>query len=161
MNALRFYTADGQPLTLGTRIGKGGEGEVFVAAGSSDTLVKIYTLPDLHSREAKVRRMVAAGLANTTKFITFPVAPVRDGAGKFVGFTMRRIDKHQALHEVYPPGARKAAFPRWDYRFLVHAAANISRVVATAHSAECVIGDVNHSSILISDDAQAALIDAD
>jgi DNA-binding helix-hairpin-helix protein with protein kinase domain len=160
MKTQTLYT-EGQPIKLGTRIGRGGEGEVFAVAGASDTLVKIYTLPDLRSREAKVRRMITADLANTTKFITFPVAPVRDGAGKFTGFTMRRIDKHQALHEVYPPGARKVAFPRWDYRFLVHAATNISRVVAVAHSAECVIGDVNHSSILIGDDAQAALIDAD
>jgi DNA-binding helix-hairpin-helix protein with protein kinase domain len=161
MNTPTLYIADGRPLKLDARIGKGGEGEVYALAGSSDTLAKIYTLPDLRSREAKVRRMIAADLAKTTNFITFPVALVRDRAGNFAGFTMRRIDKHQALHEVYPPGARKAAFPRWDYGFLVHAATNISRVVAAAHAAECVIGDVNHSSILISDDAQAALIDAD
>src|SRR5437763_12181807 len=122
-----LYTANGQPLKLDARIGKGGEGEVYALAGSSETLVKIYTVPDLRTREAKVHRMIAADLAKTSNFIMFPVAVVRDKAGKFAGFTMRRIHKHQVLHEVYPPGARKAVYPKWDYRFLVHAATNISR----------------------------------
>lgn len=161
MKAPTLFTADGRPLALDRRVGKGGEGEVYALTSSSDTLVKFYTLADLASREAKVKRMIAAGLAKTSPLISFPLAVVRDKAGKFAGFTMKAVVEHQPLHELYSPGARKASFPRADYRFLVRSAANISRAVASAHAADCVIGDINHSGILISDKATAALIDAD
>lgn len=161
MRTPTLFTADGRALALDRRVGKGGEGEVYALANSSDTLVKFYTLADLASREAKVKRMIAAGLAKNSPLISFPLGVVHDKAGKFAGFTMKAVVEHQPLHELYSPGARKASFPRADYRFLVRSAANISRAVASAHAAECVIGDINHSGILISDKATAALIDAD
>ena len=52
-------------------------------------------------------------------------------------------------------------FPEASYRFLVHAALNTARGVASVHKAGCVIGDINHSGVLISNQAIAALIDAD
>lgn len=156
-----LFSPDGRPLALDRRVGKGGEGEVYGVAGSADVLVKFYTLTDLDSREAKVKAMIAQGLAKASPLIAFPVQVVKDKTGKFAGFTMKRVNEHQALHELYSPGARKAAFPRADYRFLVRAAANIARAVAAAHHSECVIGDINHSGVLVSDKATAALIDAD
>lgn len=161
MTTPTLFTQDGRPLTLDGRVGKGGEGEVYGVAGTTDVLVKFYTLADLDSREAKVKAMIAQGLAKASPLIAFPVQVVKDKAGKFAGFTMKRVREHQALHELYSPGARKAAFPRADYRFLVRAAANIARAVAAAHHADCVIGDINHSGVLVSDKATAALIDAD
>lgn len=161
MKTPTLFTQDGRPLTLDRRVGKGGEGEVYGVAGATDVLVKFYTLADLDSREAKVKAMIAQGLAKASPLIAFPVQVVKDRTGKFAGFTMKRVSEHQALHELYSPGARKAAFPRADYRFLVRAAANIARAVAAAHHADCVIGDLNHSGVLVSDKATAALIDAD
>lgn len=43
----------------------------------------------------------------------------------------------------------------------MHAALNTARAVASVHKAGCVIGDINHSGVLISDEAKVALIDAD
>ncbi len=159
---VELFTTDGAPLQVGKLIGRGGEGEVYAINGSADRLVKRYTLSDLASREAKVRRMVTAELYRSTNLIAFPINSVRDRRGRFAGFTMARIDGHEPLHELYSPGARKAAFPGASYTFLVRAAANIARVVGTAHASGCVIGDINHSGVLISTkDATAALIDAD
>jgi DNA-binding helix-hairpin-helix protein with protein kinase domain len=159
---LELYTADGARLQLGKLVGRGGEGEVYAVNGAGDQLVKRYTLADLASREAKVRRMVAAELHRTTNLIAFPISPVKDARGKFAGFTMARVNGHEPLHELYSPGARKAAFPAANYKFLVRAAANVARVVGTAHAAGCVIGDINHSGVLVSTkNATAALIDAD
>jgi DNA-binding helix-hairpin-helix protein with protein kinase domain len=155
------FSADMIPLRLGCRIGKGAEGEVYAIDSPGDQVVKIYTVADTKSREAKVRKMIADGLAQATPLIAFPLALIRDQSGAFAGFTMRRVAGHQHLHELYAPGARKAAFPKADYRFLVRAATNVARAVGSAHNNRCVIGDINHSGILISDQAKAALIDAD
>ena len=48
-----------------------------------------------------------------------------------------------------------------DFRFLVRTALNLANSVAAVHSSGCVIGDINHSGILISEEALATLIDAD
>lgn len=156
-----LYTSDGRPLQLGKRIGKGGEGEVFILPESPNLAAKIYTVADLASREAKVRAMLAAKLMSTTSLIAYPSGLIVDRTGKFVGFMMRLIPNHQSLHELYGVAARKTAFPKADYRFLVRTATNIARAIAQAHSDNCVIGDINHSSILVSQQATVALIDSD
>jgi len=151
---------NGDSLTVGERIGRGGEGDVHVITDDPSHAVKLYTVTDLDERRDKVRAMVRANLAAKSDLVAFPVAIVNSG-GRFAGFTMRRITGRKPLHELYSPGARKSAFPRADYRFLVRTAANIARAVGAVHETGCVIGDVNHSGILIADTATVALIDAD
>lgn len=156
-----LFSADMKPLRVSSLIGRGGEGEVYALHGIQDQVVKLYTVADTQSREAKIEKMIADGLSKLTPLIAFPVAIIRNKAGAFVGFTMMKFSGHQPLHELYAPGARKISFPRADYRFLVRTAANVARAVASAHGNNCVIGDINHSGILISEQATAALIDAD
>jgi DNA-binding helix-hairpin-helix protein with protein kinase domain len=155
------FGEDGNRVKLGTRIGGGGEGEVYTIEGSPDRAVKIYTIAEKRNREAKVRKMIADQLHQRSKLIAFPIGLLHDTSGRFAGFTMEKVSGHKALHDLYAPGARKAEFPSADYRFLVRAATNIARAVGMAHATGCVIGDVNHSGILISDRATATLIDAD
>lgn len=152
---------EGKPLQLGKRIGRGGEGDVYLIADGSNRAVKFYTVSDPTTREAKIRAMVEKRLSGTSSLVAFPLAVARSREGKFAGFLMNLVVGHKPLFEIYSPGARKKNFPRADYRFLVRAAANIARAVGAVHNANCVIGDINHSGILISDKAIAALIDAD
>ncbi len=152
---------DDRELPLGKRIGKGGEGEVFIAMAESGLAVKLYTVQDKASREKKIVAMIRAGLARKSPLTAFPIAIVRKKNGDFVGFTMRLVPDHKPLHELYAPGSRKQKFPQADFRFLVRAAANIARGIASVHNSGCVIGDINHSSILISNKATVAIIDAD
>jgi DNA-binding helix-hairpin-helix protein with protein kinase domain len=148
-------------LELVKRIGKGGEGEVWLLAGEAKQAVKFYTLADLASREAKVRAMVKLGLSDTYKLVSYPREAVTSKAGKFAGFTMNLVEGGRQLHELYGVKSRKIHFPNKDYRFLVRAAANTARAVAQVHSSPCVIGDLNHSGVLVRSDATVALIDAD
>lgn len=152
--------SDGRPMRLGKMIGKGGEGEVYALADDPDRAVKVYGTPDAE-REAKVRAMVARRLSDGSDLIAFPEAVVTTGHGRFAGFVMRLVKGHTSLHELYSPGSRKIHFPKADYRFTVRAALNIARGVAKVHDLGAVIGDINHSGVLISDRAVAALIDAD
>jgi DNA-binding helix-hairpin-helix protein with protein kinase domain len=160
MNHPALYM-DGKQLQLGRRIGKGGEGDVFALVTSNEFAVKFYTTRDGASRESKINAMVRARLADKSMLVAFPTAMVRRKDGSFAGFMMRLVAGHKPLHELYSPGARKLHFPQADYRFLVRAAANIARAIAQVHVNGCVIGDINHSGILVSDRAVAALIDAD
>ena len=105
--------------------------------------------------------MVLAGLAQASKLVSYPSAVVTDSKGRFAGFLMRLVQDHQPIHHLYAPGDRKANFPAVDYRFLVHTARNLASAVADVHSRNCVIGDINHSGILVSNQAIVALIDAD
>lgn len=150
-----------RPLRLGPRIGKGGEGEVYKVDGDPALAVKIYTAVDRSIRESKITAMVTAELAAKAPLVAFPVSITRRSDGNFAGFLMRLVGNHQPLHELYSPGSRKTHFPQADYRFLVRAAANISRAIASVHAAGCVVGDINHSGILVSSKATVALIDAD
>ena len=151
---------DGKPVRLGKRLGKGGEGEVFALTDMDGHAIKIYAKPDA-KREAKINAMIGGGLAKGSNLIAFPSAVARDGAKRFAGFTMRLVAGHTSLHDLYAPGSRKIHFPKADYRFTIRAATNIARAIAKVHELGAVIGDINHSGILISNEARAALIDAD
>lgn len=153
--------ADGARLQLGRRIGRGGEGDVYTLADRNDLAVKFYTVRDALSRESKIVTMVRARLADRSSFVAFPLNIARHRDGRFAGFVMRMVSGHRPLHELYSPKARKHNFPKADYRFLIRSAANVARAVGSVHENGCVIGDINHSGILISDQALAALIDAD
>jgi DNA-binding helix-hairpin-helix protein with protein kinase domain len=65
------------------------------------------------------------------------------------------------MHELYSPKSRKVQYPKANYRHLVHAALNVARAVGKVHETGCVIGDFNHSGVLVSEMFTVALIDAD
>lgn len=162
MSALggQYFTPAG-PIALGQRIGKGGEGEVFLLTGQNGAAVKLYNPALRASREKKIERLVSMNLGQTIPFAAFPLAVVRDASGKFAGFTMNAIKDHVPIFEVFGPGSRKRVLPAWDYRHLVRAARNLSQAVGAIHQAGCVIGDINSNGILVGKDATVALIDAD
>ena len=142
-------------------IGTGGEGEVYSVNGRSGLAVKIYNKDLRAKREHKVRAMVGEGLAVKTDLIAYPNEVVTDRRGNFLGFVMRLVSGYRPLHELYSPKSRQRHFPKADYRFIVHAALNVARAVGKVHQTGCVIGDLNHSGVLVAQDATVALIDAD
>jgi DNA-binding helix-hairpin-helix protein with protein kinase domain len=152
---------DQRQVLLGKRLGKGGEGEVYSIEGDGQHAVKIYTLADTADRERKISAMISARLAAHAPEVAFPLSVARTRNGKFAGFLMRLVADHKPLHELYSPGSRKLHFPRADYRFTVRTVLNIAKAVASVHKLGCVIGDINHSSILVSQHATVALIDSD
>lgn len=151
----------GKRAALGKPLGRGGEGDVYALADHANMAVKVYKETLRRSREAKVRAMVESRLADKTELVAFPSAVATDGAGAFAGFTMRLVSGYRPIHELYSPKSRRIQFPKADYRFLVQVAQNIARAVATVHQAGCVIGDFNHSGVLVASNATVALIDAD
>jgi len=158
---LREVIVDRRAFRLGRLIGKGGEGVVHALGDDNKFAVKLYNSPDAARKEAKIAAMVGAQLAANAPLVAFPLAIARNEGGLFLGFVMRLVGEHKPLHDLYSPGPRKNHFPQADYRFLVRAASNLARAVASVHQSQCVIGDINHSGILVSPKATVALIDAD
>lgn len=152
---------DGQTVTLGRSIGKGGEGEVFALEGRAKEALKVYK-PDLRAaREAKVRAMVSGDLAKRTDLVAFPASIATSTDRKFIGFVMRLVSGYRPLHQIYSPKSRQIHFPEADYRAVVRTALNVANAVGKVHQSGCVIGDLNHSGILVAKNATVSLIDAD
>ncbi|MDO4904703.1 MAG: hypothetical protein Q4A16_04000 [Lautropia sp.] len=168
---LRLKRSDGKTLTLGRQLGAGGEGVVNQVINLKGYAVKRYLDDDpakLAEKARKIEAMVRAGLARneheSLSFAAFPVDTVHTPHGEFAGFLMRVFDRRWQLHEVFSPlffREQHEDFPQYDYRFLVCVATNIARAVANIHATGCVIGDMNASGMLISDDGTVALVDAD
>jgi DNA-binding helix-hairpin-helix protein with protein kinase domain len=74
---------------------------------------------------------------------------------------MDRVEGHEDIHTLYGPRSRVRSFPQADYRFLVHAAANLARAFSAVHECGVVIGDVNDKFALVSNRATVRLIDCD
>ena len=156
-----YYTGNGSTIKPAAVLGKGGEGTVFSIQNENDLAVKLY-LPHLAAeRHAKITGMVSANLHASATFVAYPIDTVFATGGRFFGFTMRIMPGRKPAHQLYSPTGRKAAFPRATYPMLVRATANIARAVYNVHSTGCVIGDINHSGVLVSDNATVVLIDSD
>ncbi|CAN7238793.1 protein kinase domain-containing protein [Pararhizobium sp. LjRoot255] len=155
------FFASGKKMPLGPLLGKGAEGAVYNISGSSDIAVKIYNDGKAPERHEKIVAMVAAGLSSTSAYVAYPLEVVTRQNGKFAGFTMRKAAGFKTVHDLYGPGSRRAEFPAADVRFLVRAAYNLSSAIASIHRSGCVIGDINHSGILVSAQALVTLIDSD
>lgn len=158
MTVLR--SASGGAISLGDVIGRGGEGTVYAIKGKPGIAAKIYKPELAQERNAKIAAMTAAKW-EAQGVVAFPIDALFNSAGTFSGFSMPLVGGHRAVHELYSPAGRKNAFPKATYPFLVRCVLNIARAVARVHATGCVIGDVNHSGILVSDTATVTLIDAD
>ena len=77
------------------------------------------------------------------------------------GFSCRELTGHKTIHTLYTPKSRKNDFPEADWKFLIRSATNVARAVAIVHEHGCVIGDINHGSILVSPKATVKLINCE
>ena len=74
---------------------------------------------------------------------------------------MARMIGRKPAHQLYSPAGRKNVFPRATYPMLVHTSRNVAAAIKIVHKSGCVVGDINHSGVLVSDDATIVLIDSD
>ena len=74
---------------------------------------------------------------------------------------MPKISGYQEIHNLYSPKSRLNSFSEATWKFLIHAAANLSRAFAVVHEHGHLIGDVNHANVLVSSQATVRLIDCD
>ncbi len=145
----------------GPLVGEGGEGRIYEVQGRPDLVVKVYHAPLSATKAAKMRAMIARRPPAVERYAAWPLRLLKDANGAAGAVVMPRITGGRDIHLLYSPRARRQHFPQADWSFLILTAQNVAAAFANVHAAGCVIGDVNHGSVLVKDDAQVALIDCD
>jgi DNA-binding helix-hairpin-helix protein with protein kinase domain len=152
----------GQRLRLGALLGRGGEGSVFEVPNNPEFVAKIYHASLSVERADKIRAMIALRNDRICKLTAWPVDLLSMADSRApIGLLMPRISGRKDIHHLYSPKSRRADFQRADWRFLIRASANTARAFLVVHDTGCVIGDVNHSGVLVAQDATVRLIDCD
>ncbi|MCX8500549.1 MAG: hypothetical protein ORO03_02475, partial [Alphaproteobacteria bacterium] len=160
--APRVRTHEGE-LILGEPIGRGGEGMVYAVVNRPEIAAKVYLQPQSPEKTAKLEAMVRLQSPILAGLTAWPQELLRPhgASDAVIGFLMPRIAAAQDIHTLYSPRSRKQSFPKADWRFLVRAASNLARAFAVVHDSGTVVGDVNHGSIMVTNQATVTLIDCD
>jgi DNA-binding helix-hairpin-helix protein with protein kinase domain len=146
---------------LGSELGKGGEGWVFEVSSDPKLAAKVYHTHLKAEKADKIRLMASVQNDQIVSVAAWPLDLLSTSSGDPVGFIMPKIDGRKDIHQLYSPKSRRVEFQRADWRFLIRAAANTARAFSAVHNLGCIIGDVNHGSILVGQDATVRLIDCD
>lgn len=160
MTSSHLRTLDGRPVVLGKRLGRGGEGAVHLIANAPGYAVKVYHEYDAR-RSARLSAALRTDYAHSVPAVAWPRRLVMDQEGRKVGFIMEAYPDARPVHDLYTPLSRRIHFPNVGWPFLVRAALNLARVVARLHADGIVIGDLNHSSVMVLPVATVRLVDAD
>lgn len=161
MRPPQLVTQSGAKLMLGAMLGQGGEGAVWEIASQPDRVAKVYHKPLAPERAEKIRLMSQVGGDALRQLTAWPIELVHQPGLGPIGLLMPKISGRKDIHALYSPKSRRSEFQRADWRFLIRVAANAARAFAAVHQSGAVIGDVNHGSILVGQDATVRLIDCD
>src|ERR1044072_6926798 len=140
----QLYSSDGKPISLGRRLGQGGEGAVHEVSSQTDLVAKIYHNATTREKAAKLTAMVMLKTERLLKLSAWPIDTLHEqNGGSVKGFVMPRVVGHQDIHILYGIKSRHAEYPDARWPFLIHAAANVARAFSVIHEHGHVIGDVN------------------
>lgn len=157
-----IYNTKHQSLSLGEKIGTGGEGSVYELQGQPEFVAKLYHEPPAPEKAAKLIALAKRGTERLHKMSAWPVDVLRDWPdGNVIGFVMRKIAQAEEVHTLHSPKSRLKKFPEASWAFLLHVATNIARAIAAMHEAGFVVGDVNPKNILVTRQATVYLLDCD
>lgn len=156
------FDKHGQPVNLGTELGRGGEGSVYEIAGHTDIVAKIYHKPLALDKAAKIAAMTLLPSDRLLNIAAWPINTIHQKPGAAVcGLVMPKVSGFKEVHTLYGPKSRLTHFPNATWPFLVHAAINSARAFSVMHEMGHVVGDVNQSNLYVSDKATVKLIDCD
>ena len=158
----QLYSSQGGPVSLGARLGQGGEGAVYEVIDRAGFVAELYHKAVSAEKAEKLSAMVALKTERLLKLSAWPVdALYEQPGGQLKGFLMPRVQGHKDIHILYGVKSRHSEYPEARWPFLIHAAANVARAFAVIHEHGHVIGDVNHGGVVVSDTATVMLVDTD
>lgn len=164
---MNLTDAAGRSVSLGSRLGRGGEAEVFPVTTDSTVVAKIYHNPSAE-RAAKLQVMLANPPSDPTAAqghvsICWPTGLLFDHRKVSVGFLMHRVDfsSNVPVFSLYNPRDRQQVAPAFTWEYLLRTAVNIASTVDAIHARGYVVGDLNESNLLVANTALITLVDCD
>lgn len=156
--------ATGGALRLESEFRRSGEGSIW-RCEDEHLVAKLYHAPLNTAQRRKLQLMIAhpprdPTLAAGHRSLAWPVDLLLDANDQTIGFVMPAIRDSVTLINVANPTLRKK-HTRFNWRYLLRAAANIAAVFEAVHRAGYVIGDVKDANVLINRQALPALVDCD
>lgn len=155
-------TRNGQNLTLGEEINRGGEARIWTVQREPQQLAKLYFTPTAQ-HEAKLRAMLANPPRQPRDHtaIAWPTDLLYQN-GSFLGFLMPRVYDCHSIFRIYNPMLRSKLQEPFSWNAFLHRTArNLAAALELVHARGHVVGDLNESNILVTRDARVTLVDAD
>lgn len=150
---------------MGKQINEGGEGRILEIVNDSGLLLKQYNVPT-SDKEQKIK--VLSRLCNLPGIteVSVPLSPVYSKPGsdssEFLGFIMPRIKNAEILFTYLDPHESHRRYPSITTKQRYILAHNLAAQVSKIHSWDhTVLGDINFSNILVSDQLKTYVIDFD
>jgi DNA-binding helix-hairpin-helix protein with protein kinase domain len=153
---------NGSTYRLAKEIGRGAEGSVWSLEGEP-ALVAKFRFKGLNSQDvAKITSMCRLRTEALTRVAAWPITLLKEkGSSGPNGLLMRCVSGYKSIHQLYGIKSRLKLFPEAQFPFLLHTATNTARAFATIHLSGQVVGDVNHSNLMVAQNATVAMIDCD
>mgnify|MGYP001162003855 FL=1 len=158
-----LFDSQGEQISLGNKLGSGGEGAVFeVPSLERGIVAKVYHKHINPEKQAKLRAMAGSCDESLRSIAAWPLNTLHGNRGGPIrGFLMSKAAGHEPIHHLYGPSHRKQLFPEKDWTFLINAARNTAAAFAVIHSHGHVIGDVNPNLVFVAPNSFVKLIDCD
>lgn len=158
----QFYSSEGKLISLGRKLGQGGEGAVLEVTSQNDLVAKIYHNAATPEKAAKLTAMVRLKTERLLNLSAWPISTIHEKPGGAIkGFVMPKVVDHHDIHILYGIKSRHAQYPEARWPFLIQAATNVARAFSVIHEHGHVIGDVNQGGVVVSKSATVRLVDCD
>ena len=155
------------PITLGKKLGTGGEGSVYDVRDNSGIVAKIYH-PERRTSNVfeKLELMIQYPPRTEDEhsghlYVAWPKHLVYDSADNAIGFVMPKVNKKNSLFDYYIPSLRKKAAQHVNYATLCKVAQSLANSLDELHGRGYVVGDINESNAYVVEDDYVTLIDSD
>ncbi|HTP25324.1 MAG TPA: protein kinase [Anaeromyxobacteraceae bacterium] len=161
---MTYCLDSGQSVTLGNRIGGGGEGEILEVNGSPHMVAKLYHRAPSAELLAKLRVMLASPPAEPVVghvSLCWPRRLVLDADRQMRGFVMHRADGKKVLQLWSYGPERNESFPGFTWRYVVQTAMNTASAIQAVHERGHLVGDLNPGNVLVRNNALVSLVDCD
>ncbi len=163
---MKIYDQEGNPISIGTVVGRGGEAVVYRVIGRPAWLAKIYEPAPRPNYAAKLAWMLEHPPANPTlalnhPSLAWPAGLLYEQGNRLAGYLMPYIQEAVPVLVVFNPRRRVETLAQFDRRYLHRAARNLATAAGALHTSGYVVGDLNESNVLVTPSALVTLIDTD
>lgn len=169
-----YYGRNHKTYTLGTRLGSGGEGEIYEIKGNKSQVAKIYfnskfnPVPGNSNPRSNLKEKIETMLeqpvqpyVNGVLTVAWPQDLLMNQQGQFIGYVMPRVKSTHHIFAASRERERVQLYPHYTWKTSIAIAYNLSLAVNIIHQSNAVIGDMNPNNIMIDEHGHVAIIDTD